>query len=137
LNVVLLFSTFASMVKRYIYLLLPVVALIAFFIKGDGGKGSIGGSPETSCHTVLSLNAGHSFAFEINKHTQKDNRNAIRIKAWDDAAAVVFPLFSLALQDREYFNNGYVIHYSNPVSEDWVSLHNLRGPPQLIFVSIS
>ena len=119
--------------KRIYFILFPILAIL-FCIHCNAGIAvphqdyhqgsstwlSIGNKPVEGEHTYLPV---------AKKQDHKKTKNTIRIKAWDDASAVILPLYSFT--PKKYFfyaNTYYPCHYSFTPS-GYYSEYNLRGPP--------
>jgi len=116
--------------RRLLFILLPVFALLSFFNNGEGGN-----------HVVLfsdiyhqsflskSVQTSNNSASVLNKDSQDKNRNKIRIKAWDDYAAINFnesfpEARPVLFYTTESYSN-YVFHFQSAC----LCSNSLRGPP--------
>jgi hypothetical protein len=82
-----------------------------------------------SLNIFSSHQSSHSDSINLNK--DKNNKNAIRIKAWDDASAVLVSAIVLPATIQSRYGKPILRGYSAPICLRWFSSLNLRGPPQI------
>lgn len=114
--------------KRIFNILLPVLALILTAINCTGDY--IGFSNPADGYSISAAHQSrHPYSVNLNKETNRKHKNAIRIKAWDDAAAMVAPTAWNPVAINCYFEKAYCCYYNAPVLSSRFSRHKLRGPP--------
>jgi len=117
------------MYKKLSFLFLPLFALILHinFIGEDGAHYQKGQST-----IAYSYFHHHDLPSSLNPdgQNQKCNRNAIRIKAKHNAAALVLTSIDWVPSKRTYYVTQFLFsNYSSPTFTFYFSTPSLRGPP--------
>ena len=116
------------MTKKLYLLLLPLLVFITginyradnnVFSKTVAGGYSI--SESSQGHFVHTSNLG--------KQSNQKIKHAIRIKAWDGSAAIVFSADWQPVLVKIYYIRPVCFYHTGPTLSSRFSLYNLRGPP--------
>ncbi len=115
--------------KRISFILLPLLAiLITINCLGDNSV-----SFQSKAHDVT-FTSRHAqvwapYSVKLNKENNKESKNKIRIKAWDEYAAldIVPPCQSsrIVYSFHKPVYSAYDVYFQSV----YISWHNLRGPP--------
>jgi hypothetical protein len=112
--------------KRIYLILLPLLALILSVINCKQDSYASFGKPGQE----FNISVGHHpYSVNLNKDTSHKHKNAIRIKAWDDATAMIAPASWIPFTRLCYYTPPAYSYYRSPVCALRFSRHKLRGPP--------
>ena len=116
--------------KRLFFILLPFLALLSFFNNSEGVSHVEKSSAlQQERYLIKSAQTNNNSPSVLSKDSQDKNRNKIRIKAWDDYAAINFnEYFPVARPVLFYITSGYS-NYDFYFQSPCLSSSSLRGPP--------
>ena len=114
--------------KRIHLILLPFLALLLSINSGSGGYVPVKHTELTASGLHTTLPRG-GYSYRLNKESRKNERNAIRIKAWDNVAAIFLP--PVWTQTPKIF---FCVEVAGEYRKVYVPVrtccsYSLRGPP--------
>jgi hypothetical protein len=116
------------MKKSIYFFLVPVLALITFINCRSHYE-----MRENSNAKNLCISAFHqyedSYSISVDRKINSKDKNAIRIKARDDASAMALPCLWVAIVNNLYYTQPFYSTYASPVSSHLFLWRKLRGPP--------
>jgi hypothetical protein len=120
--------------NRRLYLILLPVFVLLFSVHGkagiDGWHSHVAsGSWFAHKHSGNTIKTGDNRA--VWKHDQKEFKNKIRLKAWDEAAIAVLAL-RYCPQPVFYYSTRSWQHHYEFLHSSWSSRFQSRGPPAVI-----
>jgi len=118
--------------KKFLFILIPLLALLLFNGRTDDSI-SVWRTGELSFSNIDYLAAQGKVASGVN--LQRDSpqkiKNKIRIKAWDDAAAVIATAASGTELLFSYYYERSQSQYCFSFRPAQISANSLRGPPAM------
>ena len=115
--------------KRIHLILLAVFVLIISIINCKADSSAFFSRPASCLSIITAYQNDIPCQFNLKKENNHKSKNAIRIKALDDAAAIVFPSCWVPVINVCYFTKPFYCNYSSPIISLRFSRHKLRGPP--------